>query len=95
MNTAAIINRFASGNLIVVVTYDNYQEFLSLVQKQHPELHLFNGKPITDWEFCGCFGYHALSIISDNKNSSVLKADGFYDYELEDFSDTETAYIWS
>lgn len=88
-----VAEHFLQCNIKIIVTEDTYMDFLNTVQHIMPYLKWIDGHNVTDWCPYGCFDYFYMWVESNKEGIPVLRADGFYEVEMEDFLDS-SKYIW-
>lgn len=87
------IEAFLQGKIqIVLPEVVNAIDFLQCVQRINPNIKLYDGHDITDWYPYGCFDHFYMWVELKN-GTPILRYDGFFDCEKEDFSDTDK-YLW-
>ena len=79
------VEAFLRGKIKVVLPDVGYAtDFLQSVQQVNPDIKWFDGHDVTDWYPYGCFD-HFYMWVEQKDGASILKADGFYEVEKEDF----------
>jgi hypothetical protein len=87
------IEAFLQGKVQVVFPKVlNAIDFLHNVERINSDIKLFDGHAVTDWYPCGCYDYFYMWVeLKDGV--PILREDGFFECEKEDFLDADK-YIW-
>lgn len=92
-NIQHIISSFLQGAITVVVEATNCDDFLNAVRYVNPNITWIDGHEVTDWLPYGCFEYFYMWVELNKDGIPVLRADGFFESEIDDFLG-KTNVVW-